>query len=87
MNRALLAVLLGLLSLPVFWWLLGEMFALCEMWQTQTTTRTGLVDDYGLGILLVFLAGPLSVLASVSLTIWLLFRWQEKDAACSLPEC
>ncbi len=75
MTRSLRGLLAGVVSLPVFWWLLSELAMLYEMSLLPGSSRADLGDDFGLGILLFFVVTPLSLLASVILGIVVLRRW------------
>ena len=74
--RSLRGLLAGAASLPVFWWLFSELAVLYEMSLVPGSSRADLGDDFGLGILLVFVVTPLSLVASVVLGILVFRRWR-----------
>lgn len=71
-QRALLASLAALLSLPAWAWLVAELAGYYEMFSTGMNSQAELGDDLGFGILLLLVVPPFS-LAGSSFVWWLIW--------------
>ncbi len=71
-NRAVVSIIAAFISTLITWWLLSEGVVLYEMHATGAISRTELADDFGLGILLVFIvpAGTLLFAIIVAVLVW-----------------
>ncbi|RBP76869.1 hypothetical protein DET64_10152 [Marinobacter nauticus] len=73
MNRSVIFTIIGtMVSAIVFWNALAEAVVLYEMWATGASTRAELADDMGLGILLLVVVPPGTIILSsiMALRIW-----------------
>ena len=73
MNRRVIFTIIGtMVSAIVFWNALAEAVVLYEMWATGASTRAELADDMGLGILLLVVVPPGTIILSsiMALRIW-----------------
>lgn len=71
-QRALLASLAALLSLPAWAWLAAELAGYYEMFSAGMNSQAELGDDLGFGILLLLVVPPFS-LAGSSFVWWLIW--------------
>jgi len=71
-NRAVVSIIAAFISTPITWWLLSEGVVLYEMHATGTISRTELADDFGLGILLIFIVPASTLLFAiiVAVVVW-----------------
>jgi hypothetical protein len=78
MNRRVVFTIIGtMVSAIVFWNALAEAVVLYEMWATGASTRAELVDDMGLGILLLVVVPPGTIILS-SIMAWGIWRHLKK---------
>ncbi len=65
MKRAAITTLAFLIALPSIYWLLGEAAVIFEMASTGAKSRAELADDFGLGIIGLFIVAPATVIGAV----------------------
>ena len=56
------------------YWLLGKAAVYYEMYATNASTRAELADDYGLGLIGLFVVLPLSLLLALGSSVIMWFR-------------
>ncbi|PBP77565.1 hypothetical protein CCL19_00690 [Pseudomonas syringae] len=64
-KRAAITTLAFLIALPSFYWLLSEAVVMFEMASTGAKSRSELADDFGLGIIGLFIVAPATVIGAV----------------------
>jgi len=75
-TQLLLSAAAGSASAPAIYWLLSEAVVVYEVWATSTATRSELANDMGLGILLLIIVLPGTLIggALCSWLAWCLLR-------------
>lgn len=79
-KRATLSILIACISLPALYWVLSEAAVSYEMMETGAKTRAELEDDFGLGLLGLFVVLPGTVIGAIAvgLVTWFLSRQARK---------
>ncbi|RML82371.1 hypothetical protein ALQ89_03220 [Pseudomonas amygdali pv. tabaci] len=65
MKRVATTTLAFLIALPSIYWLLGEAAVRFEMVSTGAKSRAELADDFGIGIIGLFVVAPATVIGAV----------------------
>ncbi|WP_240326871.1 hypothetical protein, partial [Pseudomonas syringae] len=65
MKRAAITTMAFLIALPSIYWLLCEAAMMFEMASTGAKSRAELADDFGLGIIGLFVVAPATVIGAV----------------------
>ena len=75
-KRAAITILAFLIALPSAYWLLGEAVVMFEMASTGAKSRAELADDFGLGLLVLFVVMPGDVIGAfiTAALVWRIMR-------------
>ena len=74
LRRLLIACLVGIASLPLLHWVLAEAALLFQMWYTGAMARSELEDDFGFGMLGLFVVTPAAFVGSIVVAVVIWFR-------------
>ncbi|ALE01125.1 hypothetical protein [Pseudomonas syringae] len=77
-KRAAIATLAFLIALPSLYWLLSEAAVMFEMASTGAKSRAELADDFGLGIIGLFVVVPATVIGAVTIASFICWKMRPR---------